>query len=157
MGGKVVENNDVPRRQDWGQLGFHIAREHFAVHGAIDYERRNQAVAPQSGNEGLCFPMTEWCGCSEAFAFWGTPPEPGHFRCSASLIEKYQPMRFSAHDRLAFLYPFKSLLLNVGPLLFGGQQGFFYRSVHWPIKIGTGWINECSPLGRPIPLSIQPD
>ncbi len=125
MSGEIIQNDHVAGRQGRGQLGLHLTLEHFTVHGAIDHERRDHPVAPQSGNEGLGFPMTERCGGFEAFAFGCTPPEPGHLRCGTGLVQKHQPMRLSAHDRLASLYPFNSLLLNVGPLLFGGQQGFF--------------------------------
>ena len=59
VAGEVVEDHHVALLQRRGELGLDIGVEDLAVHGLVDHPRRGQAIATQSGDEGLRGPVSE--------------------------------------------------------------------------------------------------
>ena len=125
VAGEVVEDHHVARLQRWGELGLDIGVEDLAVHGLIDHPRRGQAIAPQSGDEGLCRPVPERrIGLQP-----GTPASPatqtGHLGRRAGFVEEDQAVDLLAHARLAVRLPLLTRLAHVLAPGLRGQQCFF--------------------------------
>lgn len=59
VGIQIVENDDVAGLKRWGELRFDIGGKRLSIHGAIDDPWRNEAVASEPGDEGLCAPFSE--------------------------------------------------------------------------------------------------
>ena len=107
-------------------LGLDPCVEDAPVHRLIDDEGRGQAAAAQSGDEGLDLPVSERCFGSQPMAFEATAALPGHLGVGSSLVHKDQPVRLTAHPRLALCDPLGAGGMDVRAILFRCQQCFFY-------------------------------
>ena len=125
VAGKIVQNDDIARRQGRGELGLDIELEDRAVHGFVDDPGGGQSVAAQAGNEGLRAPMAKGRLGLEARADPGASAKPGHLRRGAGLVEEDQAMDVLAHMRLARCRPIMARLLDIGALGFAGLERFF--------------------------------
>ena len=53
VAGQVIEDHHIALLERRRELGLDIGVEGLAVHGIVDHPGRGQAIAPQSGDEGL--------------------------------------------------------------------------------------------------------
>ena len=49
-----------------------------------------------------------------------------HFGVQRGLIDKYQALQELAHERLTLVDPDMPQMRDIKPVLFAGEQGFFY-------------------------------
>jgi hypothetical protein len=59
VAGQVVEDHHVTLLQGRGELGLDVDVEGLAGHWVVDHPGRDQAIAPQAGDEGLRGPVSE--------------------------------------------------------------------------------------------------
>jgi len=100
---KIVENDDVARRQCRNQAALHPEREGVAIDRAIEDEGRDDPVASQPGEEGERFPMPMRNPGEQGLASGRPAPRAGHVGFHPGLIDKDEPrgiklvlMRFPA-------------------------------------------------------------
>lgn len=125
MAGEIIENDDITRFESWGELRLDVGLEDSAVHGAIDDPGCGQTIAPQSGDKGLSAPMSEGRMGFQALSAPRPPPQPGHFRGRAGLVDEDKPVWFLAHAGLAALPPDPAFRHHLSAFGFGCQQCFF--------------------------------
>lgn len=125
VAGQVVENDDVAGLERGRQLGFDVGFEDVPVHGPINDPRGGQSIAPQSGDECLCFPVPEGRRGPQSLAAPGSAPETCHFGRGGGLVDEDQAFRFSTHARLTKIPPNPALTLQLGAFALAGQQRFF--------------------------------
>ena len=123
---EVIEDDDGSRLERGSKLGRNIDVEDFAVHCAFDHPGRDDAVAGQTGDEGLGIPFAEWSGAVEPFSDRRPAPEPGEAGLHGSFVDEHQTVRLATHARLAAGDPFKARGANIGTLTLGCDQAFFY-------------------------------
>jgi hypothetical protein len=126
VGGKVVEDHNVPGRQAGCQLGFDVSVEDRAVHGPIDHPWRDQLIATQPRDERLTAPVTEGRIGQQSAAARRAPPQPGHLGRRGCLVQKDQPVRFLAHPGLAQMGPNMALTPHPGASALHRKQRLFY-------------------------------
>jgi len=154
MRGEVVENDDVSFTQGGGELGFNPGLEDTPVHRLIDHKRSGQSALPQSGDECLSFPMSEWRLGPQPSPLEIATPKPRHLGRRAGLIDKDQPVRVAPHSRLSFCNPLLASSMNVRPTLFGCQQRFFYNDSRCAGTNVTAKPDQYAVLPRPIPKPV---
>ena len=125
MAGEVVEDDDIARFEDGGELCLHIGVEYGPVHRRIDDPRCDKAVAFEARHKGLRAPVAERRLAVQPFSFQGTPAKAGHFCVGSPLIDKDQPPALLAHDGLAAFFPVGARLGQFRPVLFACPQSFF--------------------------------
>ena len=125
VAGEVVEDHHVALLQRRGELGLDIGVEDLAVHGLVDHPRRGQAIAPQSGDEGLGRPVSERRIGLQAGAAASPAAQAGHLGRRAGFVEEDQSVDPLAHARLAVRLPLVTRLAHVLALGLRGQQCFF--------------------------------
>ena len=119
---EIVHDDDVTRLDCLQQDLRDIVFEAVAVDGSADGERSCHAVEAQGSNKGYGFPAASSHLCHEGFAFLEPAPEPGHVGFDPCFVDKNQSRRLNA--RLVFAPPVTPSG-DVGPVLFGGVNGFF--------------------------------
>ena len=107
------------------ELGLDIGLEDAAVHRSVDDEGRCEAVAAQTGDEGLCLPVAERGFGAKPLALQAAATQARHLRGGPGLVQKDPPVRFKPHSWLPRGRPLLACLPDVGPILFAGQQRFF--------------------------------
>ncbi|MEI7610396.1 MAG: hypothetical protein WCJ64_23705 [Rhodospirillaceae bacterium] len=124
MGRKIVHDDDVSGGQCRGEGLVDISAERSTVHGAVEDHGGDQAGEPQSADEGRGFPMTEGHGGQQTLAARRAAMEPDHLGIQAGLVDEVQALGVNeAPGRIPDPAPDS----NVGPILLGGAQRFFYR------------------------------
>lgn len=120
--GQLVEHDDVAaperRREDIAD----VDAERIAIHRAIDHPGRGHAAQPQPGDEGHRLPVSERHGIVAPFAHWRPAIEPRHLGIDAGFVEEDEALRIDERLRRS---PQLAPRDDVGPILFGGAQGFF--------------------------------
>lgn len=101
VGSKIVEDDDIAFRQRRSELGLDIGFEDGPVHWPVDDEGCGQAEASQSSDEGLSFPVSEWCFRAQPLAFRASTTQTRHLGGGSSFVDKHQAMGFKPHSRLA--------------------------------------------------------
>jgi hypothetical protein len=124
-GWRVVEDHHVTGLQRRGELGLDVGVEDLAVHGLVDHPWRGQAIATQSGNEGLGGPVSERRIGFQAGATASPATQAGHLGRRAGFVEEDQSVGRLAHARLAVRLPLVTRLAHVLAPSLGGQQCFF--------------------------------
>jgi hypothetical protein len=125
VAGKVVPDHHVAHLQRRGALGLDIGVEVLAVHGLVDHPWRGQAIAPQSGEEGLRGPVSERRIGLQADTTTSSATQTGHLGRRAGFVEEDQPVDPLANARLAVRLPLVTRLAHVLALGLRGQQCFF--------------------------------
>jgi hypothetical protein len=124
-GWEIVQDHYVALLQCRSELGLDIGVEAFAVQGVVDDPRCGQAIAPQSGDEGLGGPVSERRIGFQADAPAGPPPQTGHLGRRAGFVEEDQPVDPLAQARLTMRLPLVTRLAHVLALNLRSQQCFF--------------------------------
>ncbi len=124
---EIVKDDDVALVQGRGELCLDVSIEGLAIHGAVDDPWRNQAVAPQSRDEGLRKPFAERRLPAQSLASKAAPSKPAHIGLYRGFVEEDEPARLLAHGGLAMTAPVTPRGLHVAAFLFAGQKCFFYR------------------------------
>jgi hypothetical protein len=125
VAGQVVEDHHVARLQARCQLGLDVDVEGLSVHGVIDHPRRDQAIASQSGDEGLRGPVSERRPGLQAGTAARAAAQTRHLGRRAGLIEEDQTVNLLTHERLAPPLPVVTRLTHVLAPGFRRQQRFF--------------------------------
>src|SRR6478609_7270359 len=87
---EVVHHNDIVAFERRNQELLDIGKEHFSVHGTLDYERCNHSIVPQRCHEGDRLPMSVRHATNQPHATRAAPLEPRHIGADCSLIDKHQ-------------------------------------------------------------------
>ena len=124
MGGKIVHDDDVSGLQCGGEGLADVGKERPAVHGAVENHRGGEAGQPQGADERGGFPMPERHGGQQPLTTWRPAMEADHLRIQAGLVDEDQALGVNEAPRRL---PDPAPEGNVGPILFGGAQRFFYR------------------------------
>jgi hypothetical protein len=119
---QVVEDDDVARPECRGQNLLHVRQEARVVDRSVEDGRRGQSLEAQSGDHGVCLPVTAWCVVVEALATRTAAVAPQEIRCHATFIEEH----ILAHvaDRQPVV-PLATLCDDIRPSLLVGVYGFF--------------------------------
>jgi len=72
-------------------LGLDINLEDLPVHGRVNDPGRGQAMAPQTSNEGLCFPCPKRRVSPVSLAFRCPSGPLGQLGVGGSLVDEHQP------------------------------------------------------------------
>lgn len=118
MGGQIVEDDDITRLEDGGELGFNIGVEDQAVHRRIDDPWSDKAIALEASNQGLGAPVAKGGLGKQPLTFGAASRGFGHLGVGAGFVEKDQPPTMFTHLGLAALFPFCPRLDQVRPVLF---------------------------------------
>jgi hypothetical protein len=118
VGGEVVHDHHIARREAWGEHLLHISSEHLARHWFIEHERRGEAVAAQAGHEGGGLPMAVRGRIDQARASGAATIAARHVGGRPGLIEEDEAAR--VHITLPDP-PAPPLFRDVGPVLLGGS------------------------------------
>ena len=122
VAGQIIHDNDVVLFKRWNQELFNVGAECFAVHGAIQRERRSDAVVPQRRRECCRFPMAKRFFTHQALAFAATPVTSRHFRCRACFVDEH---KFCGIKFPLVLPPFFASRFHVRSVLLAGVNRFF--------------------------------
>ena len=122
VGGQVIHDDDVARRQLGHQHVGHIGAEGVPVHRPIEQHGRAQAAQAQAGGEGRGLPMAMGDGGPAALSALGPAPQAGHFGRGAGLIDEDE--FFGIKIGLS-VEPSLAASGDVRPLWLGGVRGFF--------------------------------
>jgi hypothetical protein len=93
----------------------------------VDHPRRGQAIATQSGDEGLRGPVSERRISFQADTTASSAAETGHLGRRAGFVEEDQSVDRFAHARLAVRFPLVTRLAHALAPGLHGQQCFFER------------------------------
>ena len=123
VGRQVVDHDHVPIGQGRRQHLLDIDEEGFAIHRAIENEGRDKAIKAQSGGEGGGLPMAEGCLADQPLSLSASATNADHLGRGPGLVHEDQLLGIK--PRLA---SFEALpgRRDVGPILFGRVQCFFY-------------------------------
>ncbi len=122
MGGKIVHDDDVARRQGWDQTVFEIGAEDQPVHRSIDDKGRSDRIAAQTGDKSGDLPMPVRHAADEPLAAPATSAQPRHVGAGAGLVDEHQPRRIK---RGLIFFPTLPRLSHVGAFLLAGVHDFF--------------------------------
>ena len=78
VGAEIVEDHGRSGAERGRELGLDIGGERGAVHRALDYPGRDQAILREAGDEGLRAPFPERSGADQPLAHGRAPAQPGH-------------------------------------------------------------------------------
>lgn len=118
MEADIVEDDDIAGRKFGSELSFDIVFEDGRVHRRIDDPWRDEAMAAQPGNEGLCLPLTEWRMRAVALALGRPAGSLAQLCVGGCLINEDQTRQGLVEEALATLDPVLTRLADVGALLF---------------------------------------
>ena len=124
VGGEIVQHDNVARPQHRHQALLHPGQEGRAVDGTVEDRRRRDAVMAQGGEEGGGLPVTVGNITDQALALQGTSVTRRHIGRDPGLVDEHQA---GGLKMLLRGLPGGPRHLHVATLLFGGDQGFFYR------------------------------
>ena len=124
VNGEIVEDDEILLAERCGKLGFDPDVEGNAVHCLVDDLGRGQAVAAQSGDEGLRVPVTEWCCRMQPVP----APRPARRRTIfvVMAVSSTKTRRCELHPGLPIPDPQAARLTHVGALALRGHQSSFY-------------------------------
>lgn len=122
VGGEIVHDDDVAGAQGRDQDLLDVDEEGFAVHGAVEDEGRDQAVAAQTGGEGGGLPVSPGLSADQPSAPWRAAPGADHLGVGAGLVDEDQLVRIEAR---LIGPPAGPRRRDVRSFLFGRLQGFF--------------------------------
>jgi len=111
---EVVHDDDVAWLERGREELFDISEKDCSVHGAVDHQRRGDAVVSQAGNEGRGLPMPVRNAGDDALATRCPTVSARHVRRRPGLVDEDKPRRI--HIWLA-LAPGCAGLGNVGSVL----------------------------------------
>jgi len=124
----IVKDDDIALRQGRSELGFDPGFEDQPVHRCIDDKWRGQAVAPQSGNEGLGSPFAEWRMGSIPLAFGAPSGALGQLGICRRLVDKNETGQCFVEEAPPSRDPQVTGAGDLRPQLFAGREAFFYCS-----------------------------
>ena len=125
VGGEIVEDDDVALFEFGTQHGSQIRGEDFRVDRAFDQKRSRDFLRPQRGDEGGALPVAVGNRRETTAAPGAASVTPRHLGVEAGLVDEDQPRTIQRGLRLAPTLPRG---FDVGPLLLGGVDRFFYSS-----------------------------
>jgi hypothetical protein len=141
--GEMVEHHDGAGHERRGEELLPIGAQGAPGHRLVQHQRRHDAAAPESGDEGGRAPVTMRHGRDQPAIRGAAAVASGHVGGAAGRVEEDQPRR--VHEALPGP-PQPALLGEVGPVLLGRSQGpFFMRR---PIRRSAWWLGE-SPARTP--------
>ena len=123
--GEVVGDDDVTWHQARGELLFDIGEEQFAIHGAVEQARRDDAVMTQAGDEGGCHPVPVRHAADRPFAARRTGVAARHIGRHAAFVDKDQPAGIELRLDVAPGLPCRG---DIGTALLRGVLGLFLAS-----------------------------
>ena len=122
VGGQIIQDEDVPGSHTGSEFLADVLHEEFAVQGAVDDHRGEQALAADGDDEGGRFPMAMGHGIDDPPGREPPAVEAGHRRRAERLVEE---------DEAAGVDPGLDDLPrgpgddDVGPVPLGGPEAFF--------------------------------
>ncbi len=120
---QIVQDDDVARREGWGQDLLDIEHEEFAVDGTVDHPWRVDAVVAQGGDEGLGLPVAEGGVGLQAFAPHPPAAQGRHVGLHPGFVDEHQAR--DGDPALVGLPPLTLAAPRAGARLLLRQQGFF--------------------------------
>ena len=119
---QVVENDDVACRQGRHEHLLDIGCEQLAIDGTVDHPGCIDAVVPQGGDEGQCFPVAVRHACIKTSPAQAPAAQRRHVGLDPGLIDEDQALGVN----LALMgLPACALERDVAAGLLGRQHGFF--------------------------------
>lgn len=126
MGAEVVHQDDVDVFQRWHENLLDLGLECFAVDGAVEHQRRDDAGRAQAGDEGRRFPISMRHAHAQSLAPRASASTARHIgRCPVFVDEDEA---FGVKIELA-IKPVLSVLQDVRPILFCGVRGLFFHVI----------------------------
>ena len=122
MGGEVVGDDDVARRERGDQDLFDVGEKTVPVHRAVDDARRGEPGDPQAGDKRARLPPRERRMIADAVAARAAAVPAQEIRRDAGFIEKDETRRIPRRRRRL---PLVSRRGDVGPVVFGRAYRFF--------------------------------
>src|SRR5262249_59422664 len=98
---------------------FDVSAEGFAVHGAVEDERRREPGGAQGGDEGRCLPVSVRDGGDQTMAALAAAALPRHVGRRPGLVNEDEPGR--VHRRLP-LAPRRARGSYIRPAPLGGVE-----------------------------------
>lgn len=105
---------------------FNVDLEDLSVHGSVDDPGRDEAVAAQTGDEGLCLPGPKGRFCAVTLPARRPACSFGELGISGGFIDKNQPGQGPIEERSAPRDPQVAVTGNINAPTFAGLQTFFY-------------------------------
>jgi hypothetical protein len=122
VGAEIVENDHVSRMEGGNERLLDISREASAVDRAVEHQRRFDAIAPQSRDEGERLPMSVRRLGDQALAFRPPTAQRRHVGLDPRLVDEHQTLGVDAGlTRL----PARPPTRHVRAILLAGEQAFF--------------------------------
>lgn len=118
MEADIVEDDDIAGRQLWSELGFDVVFKDGGVHGRVDDPWRDEAMAAQPSDEGLCLPLTEWRVRAVARALRRPAGALAQLGVGGRLIDEDQTWQGLAEERLSAPDPEFPCLAYISAQLF---------------------------------------
>lgn len=119
---KVVEDDDVARREGRHEHPLDISREQIAIDGSVDHPGRIDAVMAQGGDEGERLPVAVRDARIEPLSAQAPATQGRHVGLDPGLVDEDQALGVN----LALMgLPARALERDVGAGLLGRQHRFF--------------------------------
>lgn len=93
VAGQIVHHDEVVAPERRAQYLRDISKKGGAVHGAVKHPGRGEAVLPQGGGEGGCWPVPPRFLAPQTVTGQATAITARHIGGGAGLIDQHQPRR----------------------------------------------------------------
>lgn len=133
---EVIDHDNIAWAEGLGELGFDISMESLGVDGAINHPRRFDAIVAQGRQECHGPPVAIRRVPDETGTAQPPAAQGRHVGLDPGFIDKNQP---PAVNPALILSPLFSAARDLGPLLLGCHQRFFYNSAARASKTGPRW------------------
>src|SRR5699024_5550486 len=115
-------HDDAARLQRGDQELLDPSGEALAVDRAIEDAKGNDAIVPETGNEGQCLPMPMWHLVNQRLALRVPAVGPGHVGLRPGFVDEDHALR--VYPALASA-PAGTAVDDVGPVLLLGEERLF--------------------------------
>lgn len=122
MSGQIVQDNDVVWFQTGDENPLDIRKEDFAIHGAVDDERSDDAIVAQSGKKRCCLPVSVGNFADDALSARAAGSRTRKVGGHSGFVKKNQACLV---QRRLPGPPFFAGLCHVWPVLLAGVFRFF--------------------------------
>ena len=119
---QIVHDDGVAGAQLRRQALAHIGSEDPAIHGAVEDQRRDDAVVAQAGDKGCCPPMAVRCPAGQALPAKATTMASDHVGLGPGLVDEDQAFRVQT---MLIGQPSHARRRHVRAQLLVGENGFF--------------------------------
>jgi hypothetical protein len=119
---QIVHDNDVAGAKCWYETLSDPGQEADLIDGLVKNTGGLNAIAPETGDEGQCFPVPVWYFRDQALPDGSPTSDRGHVGFGPGLINEHQPPGI---DLALMASPEVSLTRDVGTVLLAGVKAFF--------------------------------